>query len=118
MLLTFKRAFKWAYRRVNLTIQPPLLPGRLKEGRYLSPAVGVMDRGESGDQDALGLRFIRWMEGKILSNILLLVCCKGVHCGISHDNIVRILLLVSIMMPLDWGKYNIQQSARIRVVSV
>jgi len=29
---------------VNLTKQPPLLPGRLKEGCYLRPIVGVMDR--------------------------------------------------------------------------
>ena len=46
ILLTFKRAFKWASRRVNLIKQPPLLPGRLKEGRYLMLKVGVIDRGE------------------------------------------------------------------------
>ena len=45
LLLTSNRAFKWASRRVNMTIQPPLLPGRLKEGRYLSPVMGAMDRG-------------------------------------------------------------------------
>ena len=31
---------------VKLTKQPPLLPGRLKKGRYLSPVMGAMDRGE------------------------------------------------------------------------
>ena len=49
LLLTInglKRAFKWASRRVNLTKQPPLSPGRLKEGRYLGIKVGAMDRGE------------------------------------------------------------------------
>ena len=28
---------------VKLTKQPPLLPGRLKEGRYLSLVMGAMD---------------------------------------------------------------------------
>ena len=31
---------------VKLKKQPPLLPGRLKKGRYLSPVMGAMDRGE------------------------------------------------------------------------
>ena len=46
LLLILKRAFKWASRRVNLTKQPPLSPGRLKEGRYLTLIVGAIDRGE------------------------------------------------------------------------
>ena len=32
LLFTLNRAFKWASPRVNMTIQPPLSPGRLKEG--------------------------------------------------------------------------------------
>ena len=56
---------------------------------------------------------MRWMEGKICP----IYCFDVLQGGCiveSHDNIL--MLLVSIMMPLDWGNYNIQQSARIRVV--
>ena len=51
--LILKRAFKWASRRANLTIQPTTVLDRLTVGRYLVLKVGVMDRGERGDQDAL-----------------------------------------------------------------
>ena len=44
---------------MNLTIQPRLLPERLKEGRYYELIIGVMDAEEDGDQNALGLSFIR-----------------------------------------------------------
>jgi hypothetical protein len=41
------------------------VPEGLKEGRYLRLIVGVIDAEEDGDQDALGLRFIRRVEVKI-----------------------------------------------------
>ena len=47
------------------TIQPPLLPDRLKEGCSFRLIMGVMDAEEEEDYNALGLRFIRWLEGKI-----------------------------------------------------
>ena len=47
------------------------------------------------------------MDGREdMSNLLLLMCYKGGGCIVeSHDNIL--MLLVSIMMPLDWGNYII-----------
>ena len=57
--------FQEGSQSLNLTIQPPTVPERLKEGRYLVVKVGGMDAEERGDQDALGLRVIRWVEGKI-----------------------------------------------------
>ena len=68
---------------VNLPIQPTTVLDRLKEGRYLRLKGGVMDRGEWGDQDALGLRFVRWLEGKICTIYCFWFCYKrGVHFGI------------------------------------
>ena len=46
LLLILKRAFKRASWRVNLTKQPPLSPGCLKEGRCLMLKVGVLVGGE------------------------------------------------------------------------
>ena len=46
LLLTVKLRFQESSQTLNLTIQPPLSPGRLKEGRYLTFKVGVLDRGE------------------------------------------------------------------------
>ena len=45
-LLTVKLRFQEWSQSSNLTIQPPLSPGRLKEGRYLVLKVGAIDRGE------------------------------------------------------------------------
>ena len=39
-------------------------------------AMGAMNRGECGDQDALGLWFVRWLEEKICT-ICYLMCHKG-----------------------------------------
>ena len=46
LLLTVKLRFQEWSQSSNLTIQPPLSPGRLKEGRYLVLKVGAIDRGE------------------------------------------------------------------------
>ena len=46
LLLTVKLRFQESSQTSNLTIQPPLSPGHLKEGRYLVLKVGVIDRGE------------------------------------------------------------------------
>ena len=43
------------------------------------------------------------------SNLLLLMCYKG--GALWNHTTIYLLLLVLIMMPLDWGNYNIQQSA-------
>ena len=59
---------------------------------------------------------VRTVDGREdINNILLLMCYKGGALW-THTAILYLLLLVSIMMPLDWGNYNIQQSARVRVV--
>ena len=44
---------------VKLTKQPPLLPGRLKEGRYLRLVMGVMDADEEEDYNQLLFSLIR-----------------------------------------------------------
>ena len=41
--LILKRAFKWASRRANLTIQPTTVMDRLTVGRYLTPVMGAID---------------------------------------------------------------------------
>jgi hypothetical protein len=41
------------------------VPEHLKEDRYLRLIMGVMDVEEEGEQNALGLRFIRRVEVKI-----------------------------------------------------
>ena len=64
----FKAAFKWASQAVNLTIQPLIVPDRLKEGRYLRLKGCVTDAEERGDQNALGLSLIRRVEEKICTN--------------------------------------------------
>ena len=66
---------------LNRTKQPPTVPESLKEGRYLVVKVGGMDAEERGDQDALGLRFIRWLEGKIRTIHYFWCATMGVHCG-------------------------------------
>ena len=63
-----KRAFKWASRRVNLTIQPPLSPGHLKEGRYLVLKVGVMDAEEGEDSKTPIITLKGWVEVKLCTN--------------------------------------------------
>ena len=67
---------------LNRTKQPPTVPERLKEGRYLVVKVGGMDAEERGDQNALGLRVIRWLEGKIRTIYYFLYATRGVHCRI------------------------------------
>ena len=62
---------------MNLTIQPPTVPDRLKGGHSLRLKGCVIDAEEQGDQNALGLRFTRQVEEKILYNILILFRCKG-----------------------------------------
>ena len=62
---------------VKCTIQPPLLPGCLKEGRYSRVVMGAMDGEWRGDHNALGLRFIRWLEGKIYTINYFCYSCKG-----------------------------------------
>ena len=44
------------------------MPDRLKEGRYYELIMGVIDAEEDGDQNALGLSFIRQVEEKICTN--------------------------------------------------
>ena len=61
----------------NMTKQPPTVPERLKEGRYLRLKVGVMDAEGRGDQNALGLSLIRQVEEKICTNNCYWICCKG-----------------------------------------
>jgi hypothetical protein len=68
------------------------LPGCLKEGRYLSPVMGAMDRGWRGDHNALGLSLIRWMEGKICTIYYFWYATRGVHCGTSYNNILTALM--------------------------
>ena len=46
LLLTVRLRFQEWSQTSNLTIQPPLSPGHLKEGRYLVLKVGEIDRGE------------------------------------------------------------------------
>ena len=75
-------------------IQPPLLPVRLREGRYLTLIMGAIDRGEWGDQDALGLRFIRWMEGKICTISCFWYATRGVHC--MQDHVVDAFVVLCI----------------------
>ena len=54
---------------LNRTKQPPTVPERLKEGRYYELIMGVVDAEEDGDQNALGLSFIRRVEVKICTII-------------------------------------------------
>ncbi|MDB4430425.1 hypothetical protein N9140_00545 [bacterium] len=46
MMMSLKRAFKWASQSANLTKQPTTVLDRLKEGRYLTLIMGAIDRGE------------------------------------------------------------------------
>ena len=43
LLLTVRLRFQESSQTSNLTIQPPLSPGRLKEGRHLVLKVGAID---------------------------------------------------------------------------
>ena len=88
---------------VKFTKQPPLLPGRLKEGRYLSLVMGAMDAEWREDHNALGLRFIRWLEGKICPIYCFWCATGGVHC---KDHITIYLLLLRSIM-IHWIGENI-----------
>ena len=52
-------------QNVILTIQPLTVPDRLKGGRCLRLKGCVVDAEEDGDQNTLGLSFIRRVEAKI-----------------------------------------------------
>ena len=60
--------FRSGLKALNPTKQPPTVPERFKEGRYLRLKVGVMDAEGRGDQNALGLSLIRQVEEKICTN--------------------------------------------------
>ena len=89
LLLLLKRAFKWASRRVNLTIQPTTVLHRFTVGRFLTLIMGAIDRERRGDHNALGLRFVRWMEEKIYPIYCFWFATRGVHCGTSYHNILQ-----------------------------
>ena len=74
--------FQEGSQSLNLTKQPPTVPERLKEGRYLRLKRCVTDAEERGDQNALGLRVIRWLEGKIRTIYYFLYPTMRVHCRI------------------------------------
>ena len=63
-----KLRFQEGSQSLNPTKQPPTVPERFNEGRYLRLKVGVIDAEERGDQNALGLSFIRQVEEKIGTN--------------------------------------------------
>ena len=88
-------------------IQPPLLPGRLREGRYLTLIMGAIDRGKWGDQDALGLKFMMWFEGKIFPVYCFWCAARVVHCGIISQYTYWLLWL--IVMILDCGLITIEE---------
>ena len=69
-------------------IQPLTVPDHFNKGRYLRLKVGAMDRGERGDHNALGLRFIRWLEGKICTIYCFWYGYKGGALWETHNNII------------------------------
>ena len=62
LTVTFKRASQEGSQSSNLTIQPLTVPDRLKEGRYFRLKGCAVDAEEDGDQNTLGLSFIRRVE--------------------------------------------------------
>ena len=94
LLLTYLSwiRFQEGSQSVNLTIQPRLLPERLKEGRSYELIMGVIDRGERGDQNALGLSFIRRVEVKICTIIWFYFVVRVPPCTIHHWNYTRLVL--------------------------
>ena len=104
----------WVWRellnkRLGVSIwQNNLLPCRIvwKKVAYLRPKVGAIDRGEWGDQDALGLRFVRWLEGKICTISCFWYATRGVHWK-YHITIFLLTAFEIDYNSLGWGKYNI-----------
>ena len=83
--LRFQQASWWLIWRWNAQYNPLSHLIVWKKVAYLRPKVGAIDRGEWGDQDALGLRFIRWMEGKICAIYYFWYATRVVHCGIIQQ---------------------------------
>jgi len=75
--LILKRAFKRASWRVNLTKQPPLSPGRLKEGCLFDVCSGC--NGWRMTRGSQCTRFeVHTVDGREdIFNLLLLICHKG-----------------------------------------
>ena len=69
------------------------MPERLKEGRYLRLKGCVIDAEERGDHNALGLRFIRWLEGKIYTICYFWYATRGGCIVGSYNNILIIGLV-------------------------
>ena len=94
LLLTvnFKRAFQEGSQSSNLTIQPLTVPDRLKEGCYYELIMVVIDAEEDGDQNALGLSFIRRVEVKICTINWFYFVVRVPPCTIHHCNYTRLVL--------------------------
>ena len=79
---------------------------------------GLIDSGSIFDADH-GCNSCRMTRGlqctrfEVRTDFLLWICYKGVHC--MQDVTIYLCTAFEINCDsLDWGKYNIQQSARVR----
>ena len=93
--------FQEGSQRLILTIQPLTVPDRLKEGHLFD-----VERVCNGCRRTRGSKCTRFelnpASGREdMSNLLLLMCYKGGALW-NHTAILYLLLLVSIIMPLDW----------------